>query len=87
MVDSLSPKEQDKLLSLAMTHYFIEERKGLPVMLDQEKSDKFGAWVNGWVPDVDHTILLLEGINEDSGRPIRVYVSPGRRLTMVETLN
>src|SRR4029077_1056166 len=32
------------------------------------------------------TVLLLQGINELTGRPIRVYIAPSGRLTFTETL-
>lgn len=40
-----------------------------------------------WIPEVERTILLLEGTNVVSGRPCRIYVRPGRRVQIVETLN
>jgi len=33
------------------------------------------------------TILLVEGINELTGRPIRIYISPTDKLTCVETVS
>lgn len=39
-----------------------------------------------WIPDVKRSVLLLEGMNMLTRRPCRIYVSPGRRVRMVETL-
>ena len=40
-----------------------------------------------WVPDVTESTMLLEGINDLTGRPCRIYVRPGKRVVMVETLS
>jgi hypothetical protein len=40
-----------------------------------------------WVPSVLRTMALLEGINDKTGRPCRIYVLPNRRIVMVETLS
>jgi len=40
-----------------------------------------------WVPSVLRTMALLEGINDKTGRPCRIYVRPNRRVIMVETLS
>ena len=40
-----------------------------------------------WVPSVLRTMPLLEGINDRTGRRCRIYVRPGRRIVMVETLS
>jgi len=40
-----------------------------------------------WVPSVLRTMALLEGINDKTGRPCRVYVRPGKRVLIVETLS
>jgi hypothetical protein len=40
-----------------------------------------------WIPNVAKTTLLLEGKLESTGRPVRIYVRPGRRITVVEELN
>lgn len=40
-----------------------------------------------WVPNVTKTMLLVKGRNELTGRQCRVYVRPGRRVTVVEDLN
>ena len=39
-----------------------------------------------WIPEVKRSVLLLEGVNMLTQRPCRIYVSPGRRVRMVETL-
>lgn len=33
------------------------------------------------------TVLLMEGTNQLTGRPIRVYIAPNGRLSFVETVN
>ena len=40
-----------------------------------------------WVPSVLRTMALLEGINDKTGRPCRIYVRPGKRVLIVETLS
>jgi len=40
-----------------------------------------------WVPSVLRTMALLEGINDKTGRPCRIYVRPNRRVVMIETLS
>jgi hypothetical protein len=40
-----------------------------------------------WVPSVLRTMALLEGINDKTGRPCRIYVLPNKRIVMVETLS
>ena len=40
-----------------------------------------------WIPSVTKTTLLFEGVNDETGRKIRIYVRPGRRVTFVEELN
>ena len=40
-----------------------------------------------WVPSVLRTMALLEGINDKTGRPCRIYVRPGKRIVMIETLS
>jgi len=49
--------------------------------------DAKGAFKGGWVPSVQRSLLLLEGINDLTGRPCRIYLRPGRRVVMVETLS
>ena len=40
-----------------------------------------------WVPSVLRAMALLEGINDKTGRPCRIYVRPGKRVLIVETLS
>ena len=40
-----------------------------------------------WVPSVLRTMALLEGINDKTGRPCRIYFRPGKRVLIVETLS
>jgi len=39
-----------------------------------------------WVPSVLRTMPLLEGINDRTGRPCRIYIRPNKRVLVVETL-
>ena len=39
-----------------------------------------------WIPEVKRSVLLLEGVNMLTQRPCRIYVSPNKRLRIVETL-
>jgi hypothetical protein len=40
-----------------------------------------------WVPSVLRTMPLLAGINDKTGRPCRIYVRPGKRIVLIETLS
>jgi hypothetical protein len=64
----------------------LAERVYTPTFIDKLLGPA-GLGTSNWVPDVVKTTLLVAGTNELTGRRCRVYVRPGRKVTVVEDLN
>jgi hypothetical protein len=81
-----APSHAEQLAGSIATATVTEMENEMHAYLAARKDEQPSRPSRGVDPVRKSTVLLLQGINDRTGRPVRVYITPTDHLICVETL-